>query len=392
MPNQQKPEANGLRDKAQAKPSLLSYGRYLQLDKLLAAQMPQSGHLSTTNRSQETPTAGQAAHDELLFIIVHQSHELWFKQILYELDSVLGVCARTPIAESDLSLATIRLERIAAILALLGEHLRVLETMTPMDFLEFRHYLSPASGFQSVQFRMVEAKLGLQRHHLENLKSGIFGDVVSQSELMALDQTLAEPSLAELVGSWLERTPFLQTEEFEFWSTYRRAIEEHLRLDERMIQEHNALPSDERQKRLAELERTRQSFMDLFNEDKHNSLVAEGYRRFSLRALHAALFIYLYRDQPILHTPFRFLTQLTRLDELIQSWRAGHAQMVHRMIGVKVGTGGSSGYEYLRSTVHSRTIFGDLCALSTFLLPRSALPVLPPGFIRKLGFWAESQP
>ena len=371
--------------------SPLSYGRYLHLEQLLSAQEPVSGLLASgSSADQASPRA--PAHDELLFIIVHQSHELWFKQILFELDAVLKICDRRPIAESDIGLATLRLERVSSILTLLGEHLRVLETMTPMDFLEFRHYLSPASGFQSVQFRMVEAKLGLPRRHLESLKTGVFGDFVSDREKAAFEATMAQPTLLDLVGGWLERTPFLQTEEFEFWSAYRGAIDEHLALDAQMIDRHGGLHPDERKKRLAELERTRQSFMDLFDERKHDALVADGRRRFSLRALHAALFIYLYRDQPILQAPFRFLTQLTRIDELLQSWRAGHAQMVHRMIGIKVGTGGSSGYEYLRSTVHTHTIFGDLCELSSFLLPRSSLPELPAGFIRKLGFWAESTP
>jgi tryptophan 2,3-dioxygenase len=354
---------------------VLSYGRYLHLEQLLSAQHTQSG----------TPPA----HDELLFIIVHQAHELWFKQILFELDSVLGICGSSPIPESSIGLATQRLERMATIFELLGQHLKVLETMTPMDFLEFRHHLTPASGFQSVQFRLIEAKLGLPKHHLESLKSGMFGDIVSASDLRQLEDTLAQPSLLDRVVHWLERTPFLQTEEFEFWSAYRQAIQHHLDTDTQMIRSHQTVAEDERTKRLAEVDRTRQAFMDLFDEQKHNALVADGIRRFSLRAQHAALFIYLYRDQPILQSPFRFLTQLTRIDELIQSWRASHVQMVHRMIGVKIGTGGSSGYDYLKSTVHSRTIFGDLCALSTFLLPRSSLPELPQSFTRKLGFWNE---
>jgi tryptophan 2,3-dioxygenase len=372
----------------------LSYGRYLQLEKLLDAQKPLSGDAlgaDTTSHSEDAEASVKKppAHDEMLFIIVHQSHELWFKQMLFELDTVLSICSRSPIAESDIGLATFRLERITSILGLLGQHLSVLETMTPMDFLEFRHHLSPASGFQSVQFRMIEAKLGLPKKHLENLKKGIFGEVISQREGAALDEAMAQPSLLDLVGRWLERTPFLQTKEFEFWSAYRSAIETHLSMDKQMILDYESITPDERKKRIQDTEQTRQAFMDLFDEQKHQDLVTEGRRRLSLRALHAALFIYLYRDQPILQGPFRFLTQLTRIDELIQSWRAGHAQMVHRMIGVKVGTGGSSGYEYLRNTVQTHSVFSDLCALSTFLLPRSALPELPKDFIRKLGFWSD---
>jgi tryptophan 2,3-dioxygenase len=389
MHNPSKPESKPDAHKA------LSYGRYLQLEKLLDAQLLQSSLVASAASGSNARSADQSgaipAHDEMLFVIVHQSHELWFKQILFELDSVLGFCGQVPVREAAIGIANRRLERITTILELLGSHLRILETMTPMDFLEFRHYLTPASGFQSVQFRMLEAKLGLPKIHLENLKAGIFGEVISEREHAMLNEALAAPSLFNLVESWLERTPFLQTDEFNFWSAYKDAIEAHLRIDESMAAgQSTAVAADARAKRLEEVQRTRQAFMDLFDEAKHKQLIADGRRRFSLRATHAALFIYLYRDNPILQEPFRFLTLLTRIDELIQTWRAGHAQMVHRMIGIKVGTGGSSGYEYLKGTVNTHSIFADLCGLSTFLLPRSALPRLPSDFIRKLGFLSET--
>lgn len=389
MHNRPKPELLPERQKA------LSYGRYLQLEKLLDAQLLQSSLHNTpeSNESAQHAASFRAApaHDEMLFVIIHQSHELWFKQILFELDSVLGFCGAVPVREAAIGIANRRLERITTILELLGSHLRILETMTPMDFLEFRHYLTPASGFQSVQFRMIEAKLGLPKIHLENLKAGIFGEVISERERTMLNEALASPSLFQLVEAWLERTPFLQTDEFNFWSAYKDAIEAHLRIDESIAAgQSSPAAEDARAKRLEEVNRTRQAFMDLFDEAKYNKLIADGRRRFSLRATHAALFIYLYRDNPILQEPFRFLTLLTRIDELIQTWRSGHAQMVHRMIGIKVGTGGSSGYEYLKGTVNTHAIFADLCGLSTFLLPRSALPRLPSDFIRKLGFLSEA--
>ena len=105
----------------------------------------------------------------------------------------------------------------------------------------------------------------------------------------------------------------------------------------------------------------------------------EGRRRLSHRATRAALFIHLYRDQPILHLPFRFLTLLVDVDELLATWRYRHALMVHRMIGTKIGTGGSSGHRYLLATVERNKVFTDLYDLSTFLISRSALPPLPAG-------------
>ncbi len=117
------------------------YARYLLIDDLLGLQRPL------------TP----GAHDEMLFIIVHQSYELWFKLILHELEA-----ARDELLASRPQAATPRLRRVVAIERLLLEHLHVLETMGPEGFLEFRDPLEPASGFQSVQFRRIEWISGLR--------------------------------------------------------------------------------------------------------------------------------------------------------------------------------------------------------------------------------------
>jgi tryptophan 2,3-dioxygenase len=358
----------------------LSYGHYLQLDQVLAAQSPRSGATNPDGSTREP------AHDEMLFIIVHQAHELWFKQVLYELDSVIALLHNPRVAEADVGLANARLERIQVIFSTLLDSIRVLETMTPMDFLEFRNHLSPASGFQSVQFRLVEAKLGLPRHHLERLRSGVFAEVVTASELQQLNETLDQASLFNAVERWLERTPFLETQEFQFWSAYKDAIEKHLHTDRDQIADQPTLSAQERSQRLTEIDRTHKAFMNLFDEKMHAEMMAQGVKRLSLKATHAALFIFLYREKPLLQAPFRLLTLLTKIDEHLQTWRAQHAQMVHRMLGIKVGTGGSSGYPYLRSTVDTHRIFGDLCDLSTFLLPRSALPQLPENFLRQMDF------
>jgi len=128
-------------------------------------------------------------------------------------------------------------------------------------------------------------------------------------------------------------------------------------------------------------------FAALFDASKHNELIQKGRWRLSHRATVAALLIHLYRDEPILHLPFRLLTVLIDVDELLTSWRSRHALMVHRMIGAKIGTGGSVGYQYLRATVDKHKIFTDLFNLSTFLIPRSSLPPLPKEVQQKLGFY-----
>ena len=106
---------------------------------------------------------GKPAHDEMLFIIIHQIYELWFKQILFELDSVLEIFSKEDIQESRIGTAVSRLDRVIEIQKILIDQIHVLETMTPMDFLDFRDFLIPASGFQSVQFRLIENKLGLNK-------------------------------------------------------------------------------------------------------------------------------------------------------------------------------------------------------------------------------------
>jgi tryptophan 2,3-dioxygenase len=162
--------------------------------------------------------------------------------------------------------------------------------------------------------------------------------------------------------------------------------------DRQIVQANATLSEEERESQLLELAATAESFAALFDESKHQQLVKKGHRRLSYRATHAALLINLYRDEPILHLPFRLLTVLIDIDELFTTWRNRHALMVQRMIGSKIGTGGSSGYHYLRTTIDSHKIFADLSNLSTFLIPRSALPELPAEFEKNLGFYYDQKP
>jgi tryptophan 2,3-dioxygenase len=122
----------------------LTYGGYLRLGQLLAQQVPQ---------------ASPPAHDELLFITVHQVYELWFQQLLYELETVRGA-----MMAGETWRARHLLRRVHAIERLLITQVDILETMTPQDFLEFRANLAPASGFQSAQYRELEFLSGLKDH------------------------------------------------------------------------------------------------------------------------------------------------------------------------------------------------------------------------------------
>ena len=351
------------------------YHDYLQLGQILNAQHP---------RSKEH---GVEAHDETLFIIVHQVYELWFKQILHEVKSVIKLFSSAFIEERDLGIVVNRLNRVTEIQKILIDQIRVLETMSPADFLEFRGYLTPASGFQSVQFRVLENYLGLPDSHRINYHNTSYLNYFKEEHQQQLEETIEQSSLLKLVINWLERTPFIEFGDFDFWKEYRSAVEVMLARDREMTLSNPLLDEHSRDEQLKSQEKTELSFEVLFDENKYNELYAKGEKRLSYGACKAALFIYLYRDQPVLNLPYRFLTLLTDIDELLTTWRYRHVMMVQRMIGVKLGTGGSSGYYYLKSTLSDNyKVFLDLFHLSTYLIPNSQLPVLSDEVKKSLGF------
>jgi tryptophan 2,3-dioxygenase len=147
----------------------LSYGTYLRIPDLISLQQLRS----------DPP-----AHDELLFIVVHQAYELWFRELVFELET-----ARDRMFDGDMLGAIHLLQRTHAIEHILVEQVSVLETMTPQDFLAFRSKLTPASGFQSVQFREIEVVSGLQDHRVaEHLGE-------DEDERTRLKRRLEEPTL-----------------------------------------------------------------------------------------------------------------------------------------------------------------------------------------------------
>ncbi len=351
------------------------YADYLQLDRLLGSQQ---------RKSEEY---GATAHDEMLFIVVHQAYELWFKQILFELESVIGLFEKDRIDERSIGVAVSRLMRVTEIQKILIDQLRVLETMTPLDFLEFRDYLVPASGFQSYQFRLIENRLGLQYGTRLSYNQAPYYSRLSPEHQQLLQESDRKPSLFVLVEKWLERTPFLEFGRYNFWATYREAVERMLRNDRAIIEKNPTLGENEKSEQLRQLKNTEENFEALFDPARHDEWVRQGVRRLSYRATEAALLICLYRDQPILHLPFRLITTLVDIDELLTTWRYRHTLMVHRMIGTKIGTGGSSGHQYLRETTERHKVFVDFFNLSTFLIPRSQLPKLPDEIEKNLGFF-----
>lgn len=352
----------------------VDYGGYLQLDRLLDCQKPLA------------KSVGRPAHDEMLFIVVHQAYELWFKQILYELDELERLFGEDPVDDRSMGPADRLLGRIHEILRVAVQHLDILETMTPLDFLEFRDVLYPASGFQSVQFRMIETRLGLKRGDRMTYDSQPYDARLTDDDrhrMHAIDQ---KPSLSDLIERWLERTPFMETGGWTFTEAFRSAVNEALDRDIAYLRDDSSLDADHRDREAGRLTAAKGRFDALFDVDAHGAAQADGQWRWSMRALQAALFINLYRDEPVLHLPFRCLSRLMDLDEALTNWRYRHALMVQRMIGLKIGTGGSSGSDYLKMTAEKHRIFKDLFALSTFLVPRSSLPALPESLRASMGF------
>lgn len=350
------------------------YNDYLEVDKLVSSQ-----HLKSVEY-------GRPAHDEMLFIIVHQTYELWFKQVLFELDSVLGLFSKNPVADTDMGLAAHRLQRIVAILRMIIGQIDVIETMRPLDFLEFREFLYPASGFQSYQFRLIETKLGLRMSDRQNYNQSPFYKQLKPEQQAEMQKTLNQASLFDAIETWLERTPFLSDSNFDFWKSYQGAVRKMLQEDQETVQKNPNLSDQDKQKNIEAIAGTQKTFDALFDPQAFEEIRKQGNFRLSYKALHAALLIQLYRDQSILQIPFQILTSLLDIDEILTNWRYRHALMAHRMLGKKIGTGGSSGHQYLKDATESHKIFSDYFNLTTYLIPRSQLPELPASLKQKMNF------
>ncbi len=259
--------------------SEFTYGSYLRVDELLSLQQPASR---------------PAEHDETLFIIIHQVYELWFKQVLHELDELVDYFDRGRPA-----LSAHQLQRVRTIFKTMVSQVDILETMTPLEFDSFRSFLQNASGFQSAQFRELEYLLGQKDPaHMERFPEGSRGRA-------ALERRYEEPSLWDSFIRYLDREP-------------------------------NYHIPDE-----------------FLNRDVTASVEPDP-------GVQAAL-IKLYQNDPALAL---LCEAMVDLDEGLQEWRYRHVMMVHRTIGNKGGSGGSSGVEYLRSTLF-RPVFPDLWAVRT---------------------------
>ncbi len=244
-------------------------------------------------------------HDEPLFIIIHQTYELWFKLILHELDTVIEY-----MRANNVRRANFFMRRIVEIMKVLVNQIHILETMTPQDFLGFRDNLNPASGFQSSQFREVEFAAGLREERmLEHFRS-------DPDAFEKLTARFAAPTLETIFYDLLEANGFALPR--EHWA------------------EHHKRP-----------------------EDKSEATQAESRARVTeLRKI--------YYESDKYHDIYNLSESLIDFDELISLWRAHHVTVVERIIGFKPGTGGSEGVGYLRSTLTKRA-FPELWQVRSIL-------------------------
>lgn len=264
----------------------VSYTSYLKVDELLQLQQPLS----------DGPE-----HDELLFITIHQVYELWFKQLLHEASALQRSLEK---GETHRSMAI--LGRMRTIMKTCVSQLDILETMTPLQFNSFRDRLTSASGFQSAQFRELEAVLGRRD------QAG--ADADKRSGMGMADHLVPGSPARERVEAAMTR-PSLWDSALRYFNTRMAMPASALSRDVSLAWQPN--------------EEVQQALIELHRNDPEASMIGEA---------------------------------LVDLDEGLQEWRYRHVKMVERTIGKKMGTGGSSGAGYLASTLFN-PVFPDLWAI-----------------------------
>jgi len=332
--------------------SSLTYTSYLHINDLLQCQVMQT-----------------TEHDEHLFIVIHQVYELWFKQVLHEVDSVRGFFSKPVVDERKMLKVNSRLQRIVKIFTVLVDQINILETMTPLDFATFRGELGTSSGFQSCQFRLIENKIGVKSNNRIQYNRQDYKETFDGIMALTVKKSEEEPSLADLVTTWLERTPGLETETFDFWTEFMSTCEQWF--SEETSEAEHEHDKDKQEKMREGCRQRREHFQQILIEENYMRLVERGDRSLTWAAFKGALMIYYNRDEVLFHEPFQMLSLLMDIDVLLTKWRSAHVLLVQRMIGSKTGTGGSSGYFYLRSTVGDKyRPFLDLFQLSNYLIPK----------------------
>jgi len=224
-----------------------------------------------------------------------------------------------------------------------------------------------------VQFRVLENTLGITPSQRVMYHGIDYKDALTPDERARVVTSEKEPSLLALIDEWLARAPGVANT--RWWDKLAGNV--RLRYEEDRQAAAAIGDADIRENELASCESAKKTFDDFISAEVHEEQRAKGRRRLSHDALKGAFIISLFRDQPRFQIPYKVLGTLQDIDTNLLEWRHKHAMLVQRMIGTRAGTGGSSGYMYLRSTVSDRyKVFLDLANLSTFLVPLDLVPPL----------------
>ena len=221
-----------------------------------------------------------------------------------------------------------------------------------------------------MQFRVLENKLGLRAAQRMRYNKQAYTAVLSEEHARRVEQEQREQTLFGTLEKWLQRFPYLASRDWSFWWHYNAGVSDYLADEQRLYGAHKEAVRRAHALNVA-------TFNSIFDEAKYENMRGEGKVRLPYTAMQAALMIMLYREEPVLQMPFRVLELAMEVASNMTAWRSAHALMVHRMLGSKMGTGGSSGFHYLRTAAVHHKVFADFFNLSTYMIPRSNLPPLP---------------
>jgi tryptophan 2,3-dioxygenase len=357
------------------KGSKANYWDYIRVEDLLQLQ-------SGIDTSEANLT-----NDEVRFIVIHQIDELWFKLILRELATARDLFAQPVVPEDALAGAVQSLKRMTIGFDLAAQHFKLMETMGTQDYLKFRDKLNPASGFQSAQTREIEVLMGLndedripfgkEGSYLEALKSH---DGSPSPAYARVERRIADtPTLKDAVHAWLHRTPIQgsrpgDANDEEVVTQWTQSyFHGHEQLHERAMQHAvaaQALQPDDK-------ERLRQRYLGQLQGAKRHldaDDVPEDQRTFVRRLRAAILFVDSNRELPLLSWPGQIIDGLIECEQSSLVFRQRHARMVERVIGRRVGTGGSDGVEYIDKTALKYRVFTEIWSARTMLLPKDLCP------------------
>ena len=342
-----------------------TYWDYIRVEQLLSLQ----GGLEENE--------SDLGDDEVRFIVIHQIDELWFKIAIRELQGARDLFCQELVPETALAAAAAALRRVATIFELATSHFRLMETMRTQDYLRFRDKLSTASGFQSAQMREIEILMGLdsddrlEKSYLDVLR---YPDGRKSPALERVQRRLAEPtSLKQAIYQWLYRTPIHGSApgNADDIAVVQRFVSDFLKGHEDALAAAVAATLADQSSSEADRDRLHRSQQAQLQEARSH-LEPDDFQAQRLRA--AILFIDSNRELPLLSWPGQIIDGVIEAEQSMLVFRQRHARMVERVIGRRIGTGGSDGVDYLDQTALRYRVFKELWVARTLLLRPDLTP------------------